>query len=647
MADGNDMDLMQAYADRNSERAFAELVERHINLVYSVALRCTRNAQDAQDATQAVFILLARKAARLRQRPTLTGWLYETTRFTARQLLRARARRQAREQEAYMQSTLNEAGGVWRQLAPLLEEAMTRLSEQDRALLALRYFENKTGAETAALLGIQEGAAQKRAARALEKLRLFFARRGVVSTTTMIATAMAAHSVQAAPAALAPSVTAVALAQGAVAGGSTLTLIKGALKIMAWTKAKTAALTGVVLLLATVSTVTVAHYRQPAPPRQPGRLKLPTGNVTPMVAYGFSHNVLILAGDGSLWTWGEERLGWPVLGLDNTSLQKTTSLRRIGHDADWASIAVGDAGCLAIKADGSLWGWGANLSYQLGDGTKTTHPTPVPSVPGHDWKQAATGGNGSLAIKNDGTLWAWGNDWSGSLGLGGPKNRPNFPHATQVGASTQWAKIWAGDIQTVGLQTDGSLWFWGSLTGDGHDTNVFRVPTRISPDTNWVEACFGYFTMFALKSDGTLWSWGLEANYYTGAPDASSNATPRQVGADHDWQSCASSPSGFYHLLIKKNGSIWALDASEHRTIKPAAQYQPVKLHPVNLHKDLAAYAAGGDNIGVVLTRDGEVWTWGNVLGELTENDYSGPKGAQYFPKIKVINEPWQVSNVD
>jgi len=92
MPDANDIALLQEYLDRNSETAFAGLVHRHINLVYSVALRFTGNSPDAQDVTQAVFIILAQKAASLRRRTTLTGWLYETTRFTARQLLRTRAR---------------------------------------------------------------------------------------------------------------------------------------------------------------------------------------------------------------------------------------------------------------------------------------------------------------------------------------------------------------------------------------------------------------------------------------------------------------------------------------------------------------------------------------------------------------------------
>jgi RNA polymerase sigma factor (sigma-70 family) len=257
MAEMSDMELMREYADRGSEAAFAELVHRHINLVHSVALRYAGNDDDAQDVTQAVFIILARKAASLRQRATLTGWLYEATRFTGARLLRTRVRQQAREQEAYMQSTLNDAetDGLWRQLAPLLEEAMTRLSEKERMLLALRFFENKSGAEAAALLGIQEWAAHKRAARALEKLRKFFTQRGLVSTPALIARGMSANAVQAAPAALAKTATAAAVAKGATVGGSTLSLVKGASNLIAWTKAKTAIVASGVFLLGTVATI--------------------------------------------------------------------------------------------------------------------------------------------------------------------------------------------------------------------------------------------------------------------------------------------------------------------------------------------------------------------------------------------------------
>jgi RNA polymerase sigma factor (sigma-70 family) len=265
MTDVNDMTLIQEYADRDSEPAFAGLVDRHIHFVYSVAFRYVGNSTDAQEVTQVVFIILAKKAASLRQRTTLTGWLYEATRMAAAAVVRTKLRQQAREQKAYMQSTLNDSdtSEVWRQLGPVLEEAMNRLNERERALLALRFFENKTAAETAALLGIREDAAHKRAARALEKMRRFFLKRGIDSTTAIIAGAISANALQVAPVALAKSVTAVAITKGATVSGSTLTLIKGALKIMAWTKAKTAIVAGSVVVLTTaVVTPAYIHFHR-------------------------------------------------------------------------------------------------------------------------------------------------------------------------------------------------------------------------------------------------------------------------------------------------------------------------------------------------------------------------------------------------
>jgi len=258
MPELDDHELLAEFARNESEAAFAALVTRYVNLVYSTGLRFTGNPHHAEEITQAVFIILARKAGKLSPRTVLSGWLYQTAQLTAANFVKGEIRRQHREQEAYMQSTLTEPdAAAWQQLAPQLDEAMGRLGETDRNAIVLRFFENKSAQEVGAALKLTEAAAHKHVNRALEKLRKFFMKRGVDSTTATIAETISIHSVQAAPVTLAKAVTAVAVAKGAAASASTLTLIKGALKLMVWTKAKTAIVIGAAAILAT-TTGTVA-----------------------------------------------------------------------------------------------------------------------------------------------------------------------------------------------------------------------------------------------------------------------------------------------------------------------------------------------------------------------------------------------------
>jgi len=264
MPELDDIALLKQFAENDSEPAFAGIVSRHLNLVYSTAFRATGDAHAAQEISQAVFIILARKAKSLGAKTILSGWLHQTARLTAANYVRGEIRRQKREQETFMQSTLNETNSeAWLQIAPILDDAISKLGAKDRDAIVLRFFENKSLGEVGAALGASEDAAKMRVNRALEKLRKFFAKRGVTFSAAAIAGAVSANSVQAAPVGLAKTISAVAITKGAAAGGSTLALVKGALKIMAWTKAKTAVVVSVgALLIVGAPTVTVMAVKK-------------------------------------------------------------------------------------------------------------------------------------------------------------------------------------------------------------------------------------------------------------------------------------------------------------------------------------------------------------------------------------------------
>ena len=231
MPEPDDITLLNQYTG-GDEAAFTALFERHVHLVYSAALRQARNPSHAEEVTQAVFILLARKAKSLSPKIVLSGWLYQAARLTTASLIKRESRRQRREQEVYMQTLTEPDASAWEQISPWLDEAMGRLGEKDRNAIVVRFFENRTPQEAAAALKLNDVTARKRVSRALEKLRAFFAKRGVVLTAAMIAGTISGNCVQAAPAALANAATAVAIAKGATVSGSILALVNATLLAM-------------------------------------------------------------------------------------------------------------------------------------------------------------------------------------------------------------------------------------------------------------------------------------------------------------------------------------------------------------------------------------------------------------------------------
>ncbi len=264
MPSHDDMELLREYVARDSQTAFEELLKRHVNLVYSTALRLVREPALAGEVTQTAFIILSRKAHTLRSGTILSGWLYRTTQFAAARALRTEMRRRQREQEAVkMQTEPSNPNSIWEELSPLLDEAMGKLGEAERNAVVLRYFENKTSRDVGAALGVNEAAAQKRVARAVEKLRGYCLKRGLAASVVGLTALISANAVQAAPASVVAGTATALKATGGAA--TTAALVKGTLTLMRWAKIKFALITGLGVTAVTGAVILAASAQGPQP----------------------------------------------------------------------------------------------------------------------------------------------------------------------------------------------------------------------------------------------------------------------------------------------------------------------------------------------------------------------------------------------
>ncbi len=223
----DEADLLRRYAEQGDNAAFTALVQRHVDLVYSAALRqLNGDAHLAADATQLVFTDLARKAAALARHRVLAGWLFTSTRFVTANLIRGERRRQAREQEAHFMQEItreNETATLdWDRVRPVLDDVLGELNASDREAILLRFFEGRSYGAVGARLALAENAARMRVDRALDKLRTRLERRGVTSTSAALAVVLGTQAVAAAPAGLVATVAGAALAGGGVAAGLTV-----------------------------------------------------------------------------------------------------------------------------------------------------------------------------------------------------------------------------------------------------------------------------------------------------------------------------------------------------------------------------------------------------------------------------------------
>ena len=220
-----DRELLDAYIDSRSEPAFRALVDRHLDLVHSVARRVTLNDDLARDVSQNVFLLLATRPETVPPGIKLLAWLHRTARHRAIDLVRSENRRKRREQisSQEQQIAMTDEPLDWKELEPVLDSALERLPETDRALILSRFYQRRSHADAAHELGISEDAARMRTKRALEKLRSSLGKRGITTTAALLGATVAANAIQPAPAGLATSI-----CSGSMAAASTAATAGGA-----------------------------------------------------------------------------------------------------------------------------------------------------------------------------------------------------------------------------------------------------------------------------------------------------------------------------------------------------------------------------------------------------------------------------------
>src|ERR1051326_3188367 len=373
MLELDDSVLLKEYVEHGTEEAFATLVARHVNKVYSIALRQTCNPHHAEEITQTVFVILAKKSRLLGKQVILSGWLCRTARLSAVTFVRSEIRRTRREQEAHMQNLLNESESeVWPQIAPLLDTAMAGLSEADHDAVALRFFDGKSMKEIGAALGASEDATKMRVNRAVEKLRIFFTRRGIVCSAAALTAAISANSVHAAPIGLAVTIS-TAAAHAGIGLTTTATATATVTKAIAMATAQKTLIAGIAAVALAAGVATYVIQLVTAAPSvayaETGILKTPEGKPLPNAEVYLSGTDAKLDATVRVYEPPNPKVGITRTGADGRFSFPLAPENRaviVIHEKGYGQITVGE---LAKRHELTLQPW-ARVEGTLREGSK-------------------------------------------------------------------------------------------------------------------------------------------------------------------------------------------------------------------------------------------------------------------------------------
>jgi hypothetical protein len=260
---------------------------------------------------------------------------------------------------------------------------------------------------------------------------------------------------------------------------------------------------------------------------------------------------------------------------------------------------------LAIAGDGTLWSWGNNADGCLGDGSTISRYQPVQVGVADNWLRAACGVNRCFAINDAGELYAWGRNGQGQLGLGAPYEDKLTP--TRVGTASDWRMVAAGNGHTLGLKSDGSLWTWGTESygelGNGSDGQI-ATPERLGGETGWTWIAAGGSSSLAIQN-GALFAWGSNNGGQLGDGSTNGSNIPMRIGGLNDWQKVyvqGSKAGG-----IRSGGGLWAWGDGLLGDGNIAGSTLPVQIGAGKSWQALSLRDGGG----CALSSDGSLWVWG------------------------------------
>jgi alpha-tubulin suppressor-like RCC1 family protein len=301
---------------------------------------------------------------------------------------------------------------------------------------------------------------------------------------------------------------------------------------------------------------------------------------------------------GELWAWGDNAAGQ----LGDGSTVAHPDPVRVGGDSDWVLVAAcaPETGPVsaAMKADGSLWTWGATTFSFTSPTTIATTPHSIGTET--PWRIVAAGADYFLGLRTDGSLWEWGAGFGGAFGAFSPTDQPR-----RVGSDTDWRHVIPGGPVSLAIRTDGSLWGWGQWPPQLHPTATTN-PIPVETRWRWRTAAALQSGVVGVRSDGALWAWGA-------LPDAGGGVTdfpePVAVAPGARWEMLAIENLGVVgppHLAFgrRDDGSLWR--------IAPGDAVPQPHLRPWRVGVDADWTSAGsGRGWSMALKTSGALWTWG------------------------------------